>query len=286
MKGENHIDSFLEMMASERGASRNTIASYRSDLEKFADGGGMLEKRSAGDISRYMAGLSASGLSERSIARKFSALGQFYAFLYSEKIISENPCAGVEGPKTGASLPKFLSESEVTALLLAATGAREIAMLELLYASGLRVSELLGLKRNALRKGGEGVFLLVKGKGGKERMVPVGKKAAEAVAGYLAEHAGDFMFPGKGGKGGMTRQRFGQIMKDLAVKAGVSPDKVSPHVIRHSFASHLLHHGADLRLVQELLGHAQIATTQIYTHVQPGKLKEIVENKHPLGKML
>lgn len=283
-----HLESFLEMMSVERGSSLNTLESYRRDLSDFAENtkAGM-EDCTEKDIAKYMESLAGRGFSPRTRARRLSALKQFFLYLYVEKIRKDNPCADIDAPKIGRSLPKFLSEKEVDKLLeVAAEDLRLTAMLEVLYASGLRVSELIALKKNSIRNEGGDFFLIVKGKGDKERIVPVGGKAIAALKAYAfsKENKTIWLFPS--GKSHITRQRFGQLLKDLSIKAHIDPEKLSPHVLRHSFASHLLAHGADLRLVQELLGHEQIATTQIYTHVQNTKLNKLVNDHHPLAKDL
>ena len=279
-----HIESFLEMMSVERGSSKNTLESYKRDLLGFVE---FLETSPDNctelDIEKYMQYLAKMGLKSKSRARKLSSIKQFFTFLYIEKIRKDNPAANVEPPKLEKSLPKYLSLADVEKLLTeSAKDTRLNFMLELLYAAGLRVSELISLKKNSIRSEGGEYYVFVKGKGSKERIVPLGKHAVTAMENYLAENdVKDWLF--SSGKSHITRQRFGQLLKDLALKAGLNPEKVSPHVIRHSFASHMLEHGADLRLVQELLGHEQIATTQIYTHIQEKKLHEVVNTHHPLA---
>lgn len=280
------IESFLEMMSVERGSSANTLAAYQRDLDDFAESiKSTPETCTEAEIASYMQSLASRGFSSRTRARKLSSLKQFFMYLYTEKLRADNPASTVDAPKLEKSLPKYLSEKEVDALL--ATAAEDLrlkAMLELLYASGLRVTELISLKRTSLRKDGDDYFIMVKGKGSKERVVPVGSFAVEAINAYQIQkpNPSPWMFPS--GKSHLTRQRFGQLLKDLAIKAHIDPEKLSPHVLRHSFASHMLAHGADLRLVQELLGHEQIATTQIYTHIQSTKLHKLVEAHHPLAK--
>ena len=284
-----HLDSFLEMMSVERGSSRNTLESYMRDLEDFSLNILNIESCSKSEIEKYLQSLSRKGFAGRSIARKLSALKQLFTYLYIEKIRPDNPTANIEAPKLGRPLPKFLSIEEVTKLLdEAAKTPRINAMLEILYASGLRVSELIALKKNSIRQENGADYLFVKGKGSKERIVPLGSKAFEALTIYLkAEMPESWLFPSShdAKNSHISRQRFGQMLKELALNAGLDPKKISPHVLRHSFASHLLENGADLRLVQELLGHEQIATTQIYTHIQSKKLREIVNTKHPLAKI-
>lgn len=278
----NHIEYFLEMLVAERGAANNTVTAYKRDLLDFAEyirkSGKALEYVDGRGVEGYLEFLAASGVSAKTRSRKLSALRGLFAFLYSEKVRKDNPCDKIEAPKIGRSLPKFLSEEEVLKLLDGAKDLRLKSMLEILYASGLRVSELIGLKISSVKKEGGSYFLQVVGKGNKERIVPLGSAAVKALQEYLQtlEEDQGLLFP-------ITRQRFGQILKELAKEVGIDERKVSPHVIRHSFASHMLHHGADLRLVQKLLGHEMIATTQIYTHIQSEKLKEVVEKHHPLG---
>ncbi len=272
-----HIEAFLEMLSAERGAAVATLAAYRQDLRHYsaflaARGGDVVaaDRRAIGD---YLASLVDAGLSPSTSARRLSSLRQFHRFLCAEGVRGDDPCAGIDSPRRPRPLPKVLSEVEVTALLDAAgkrqgaRGTRLVALIEVLYATGLRVSELVGLPLSAF--GGDRRLLLVRGKGDKERLVPLGAPAAAALEAYLsvrgrflAEGADSaWLVPSRGGH--LTRRRFAQILGQLAVDAGIDPDKVSPHVLRHAFASHLLAHGADLRVVQEMLGHADIATTQI-----------------------
>ncbi len=251
------------------------------------------------DIERFFAELSRKRLSPATAARKLSALRQFYKFLYAEGRIKENPTAQLENPKRAAPLPKTLSVEEVDALLTAVAekaakkptlaNLRNLALIEVLYATGLRVSELVSLPRAGIE--GKTNFLIVRGKGGKERMVPLSKAAKKAVAGYLellkaCDRRNDsrWLFPSASRAGHLTRVRTFQIIKGLAAKAGLNPDKVSAHVLRHAFATHLLGGGADLRSVQKLLGHSDISTTQIYTHVLEERLKRLVAEKHPLSR--
>jgi len=301
------IEAFLEMMAAERGASDNTLASYRRDLEDAdayleAPCGGVF-KASAADIRKYLADMTARGFASTTQARKLSSLRQFFKFLYSEGMRDDDPTGVLDSPKKGRPLPKTLSESEMNALLeRAADEAREApagtparvaaqrlsTLLEMLYASGLRVSELVSLPlRVALR---DERFFTVRGKGGKERMVPLSAKAREAVALWLKERArhppfadSPWLFPAVSASGYLSRQVFARELKGLAGRAGISTAKISPHVLRHAFASHLLQNGADLRAVQQLLGHADISTTQIYTHVLEKRLQELVQKHHPLA---
>jgi integrase/recombinase XerD len=280
---DRHIEAFLEMMAAERGAARNTLAAYAADLADFA---GFAQGRGvapafgdAGLLQSYMASLGA--LAPRSAARRLSALRQFHRFLLREGVRPDDPTATLDSPRPGRALPKYLSEAEVEALLAAAT-RHPVAQagLEMLYATGLRVSELLSLRRAAVDRA-RGT-LIVRGKGGRERMVPLSTAARAAAAGM--PEAGAWLFPGRDPRRAMTRQGFALLLKQVALEAGIDPARVSPHVLRHSFASHLLARGADLRSLQTLLGHASIATTEIYTHVLSEHLRVLVETHHPLAK--
>lgn len=295
------LELFLEMLAAERGAAVNTLAAYRRDLEDFsaflAKRGVAVEAAAVGDLRAYFAGLDAAGLARRTAARRLSALRQFHGFLLREGWRADDPSALIDAPRLGRSLPKLLDEREVEAMLAAAharpgaAGARLAALLELLYATGLRVSELVGLPLAAI--GRDRRFLTVRGKGDKERMVPLSAPAAESLAAYLehrqrflpAGRASRWLFPSRGGSGHLTRQRLTQLLKELARDAGIDPAGISPHVLRHAFASHLLNHGADLRSVQQMLGHADISTTQIYTHVLDKRLEALVRDHHPLGRI-
>ncbi|MBO0710282.1 MAG: site-specific tyrosine recombinase XerD [Acetobacteraceae bacterium] len=283
---DRHIEAFLEMLAAERGAARNTLAAYAADLADFvafADARGSAPAHAdARLLQSYMAGLGAAGLSARTAARRLSALRQFHRFLLSEGVRGEDPTQVLDAPKLSRALPKYLSEPEVDALLGAASQKSPLARaaLEILYATGLRVSELLSLPRTALA--GDAAVLLVRGKGGKERIVPLSEAAREAVAALPA--SGRWLFPGRSRGSPMTRQGFALLLKQVALQAGLDPARVSPHVLRHSFASHMLARGADLRSLQLLLGHADIATTQIYTHVLAERLQRLVETHHPLAR--
>lgn len=297
--GARHIETFLEMLSAERGAAANTLEAYGRDLEHYAR---FLAARGldpaaggSGDIKDYLAKLGGAGLAPRSAARHLSALRQFHRFLYAEGLRADDPASVIESPRKGRVLPKILSEAEVEQLLRAAAekggpeGRRRAALLELLYATGLRVSELVTLPLAAVT--GDGAFLIVRGKGGKERMVPLNQAALQAVEVYQparvhflpAGQESRWLFPSRGRAGHLTRQRFGQILKQLAVEARIDPARVSPHVLRHAFASHLLAHGADLRSLQLMLGHADISTTQIYTHVLEERLRSLVLEHHPLA---
>lgn len=279
-----YIELYIEAIAAERGRSENTLAAYSSDLiaADTAISGGLMNA-SAADLMEYLASLPDKS---SSIARKASALRGFYKFLMLEKIISENPATDLEVPKREKLLPKLLTLDEIELLISSAGDTRNStrlrAMIELLYASGLRVSELCTLPTTAVL----GDRLLIHGKGAKERMVPMHAGAAAALAKWM-EIRGDidskYVFPSNGASGHITRDGFFKILKKCATLAGISPARVSPHVLRHSFASHLLAGGANLRAIQTMLGHEDIATTQIYTHVMPDRLIQTMENCHPLG---
>ncbi len=280
-----HIEAFLEMKSAERGAARNTLLAYRADLEDLS---ASLPDPSAADESAlrsYLAGLAASGLSPRTQARRLSCLRQFYHFLLRDGVREDDPTRRLDAPRQRAALPKFLSETEVDAMLAAAQlhprAEMLSAALEILYATGLRVTELLTLPRRALASDAE--LLLIKGKGGKERIVPLSDAAREAAR-PLLKAGGRYLFPGRDPKAPLTRQAFWRMLKEVAMGAGIEPGRVSPHVLRHSFASHMLARGADLRSLQVLLGHADIATTQIYTHVLAERLQQLVEAHHPLAQ--
>lgn len=303
------IDAFLEMLSAERGAARNTLDAYERDLKDFE---GFLSTRSKAldgattrDVRDYLEQLTAQGLSASTAARRLSALRQFHGFLFAEGIRKDDPCGSIEGPRRARPLPKTLTVEEVDALLAAARRAEDgrtqeelvlaykrarlVCLMEVLYATGLRVSELVGLPLTAVR--GEERFLAVSGKGGRERLVPLSETAREAIDAYLplrkvrlGDHVSPWLFPSRGRQGHLTRHRFAQLLKDLAIAAGLDPTRVSPHTLRHAFASHLLANGADLRAVQQMLGHADISTTQIYTHVLDERLKDLVQTHHPLAR--
>ncbi|GAN70176.1 site-specific tyrosine recombinase XerD [Acetobacter syzygii] len=300
MSGAGGVEFFLEMQAAERAAAPNTLAAYQSDLESCAQSllrvGQTLQTASADGLRDWLADLSAQGQSRRTVARRLSCIRQFYLFLLREGIRTDNPAEHLDSPQAEQSLPRFLSESEVLALLDAcvappdASAAKKRralvarAALELLYASGLRISELLVLPRQALA--GEQRMLSVRGKGGRERLVPLSESARQAVQALVQVDRAlnsPYLFPGREPTRAMTRQAFDRILHDVGLKAGLDPARLSPHVLRHSFATHLLAHGADLRALQMLLGHADIATTQIYTHVQTERLKQAVAQHHPLA---
>ncbi len=307
------VDAFLDMLTTERGAARNTRQAYWRDLadvSQFLKNSRSKEitKATADDIKAYLGDLSekthgagATKIAVRTVARRLSALRQFYRFLVSENLRQDDPTSAIESPKQGRSLPKTLSEQEVNALIKTAASngnaesIRLVCLLELLYATGLRVSELVGLPMSAI--GEEQKFMIVQGKAGRERMVPLTEAAQKALAKYLevrSQFAGGeaatgihakWVFPSKTSESGhLTRQRFAQLLKDLAKEAAIDEDRVSPHVLRHAFATHLLSNGADLRSVQKMLGHADIATTQIYTHILGENVKKTVQEKHPLAK--
>lgn len=295
-RSAHNLEAFLEMLAAERGAAANTIAAYRRDLEDAASvlGPSSFDDAAAADLDRYLSGLSAAGLSPRTTARRLSALRQYFQFLLTEGLREDDPTAGIDGPRLGRPLPKNLTQEQVDALLDAARaatgprGRRLLAIVELLYATGLRVSELADLPESALRADGA---MIVRGKGGKERMVPIGRMAADALQAYAPDRQGfasgkpsPWLFPSSGKNGRISRRRIGQMLDALAIEAGVDPAKVSPHVLRHAFATHLLANGADLRSVQELLGHADLSTTEIYTHVLDERLKSLVLERHPLAE--
>jgi len=304
------IDAFIEMLAAERGAAANTLEAYRRDLEHFAGflsaHGQSIAGARASDISGYLRALAAEGLAASSRARRLSALRQLYKFLVAEGRVAEDPVVGIQGPKIGQALPKTLSVAEVDRLIdtararIDATTGRDrfiavrlYCLLEMLYATGMRVSELVSLPRSVLQ--GDSRVLTIRGKGGRERLVPLNAAARAALDRYLAlGHDGEdglapmartrWLFPSKSAEGHLTRQRLGQELKELAIAAGIDPRRVSPHVLRHAFASHLLDRGADLRSVQKLLGHADISTTQIYTHVLEERLRRLVLDHHPLAR--
>ncbi|ANI77088.1 MULTISPECIES: tyrosine recombinase [Sphingobium] len=286
------IDRFLEMMAAERGASRNTLLAYRADLE----GAGSLLNGLSLATKDAIAGLAAAWaeLAASSVARKASALRAFYGFLEEEGLRADNPSSALPRPVTRRPLPKILSAQEVDSLFAlieqklavehpAPLDLRLSALIELLYGSGLRATELMSLPRRALAA--DRPFLILKGKGARERLVPISDRARAAVAAWLAHVPADspWLFPS--GKSHVSRIRLYQMVKQLAAAAGIAPERVSPHVLRHAFASHLLEGGADLRALQSMLGHADIGTTQIYTHVDSRRLVELVNSRHPLATM-
>ncbi len=298
--GDRHLGAFLEMMTAERGASRNTEDAYRRDLEQYLDDlarqGTDALRAEAGQTRHFIEGLAAAGLASRTQARKLSAVRQFHKFLLLEGLREDDPASTVDGPRQGRPLPKVLSFADVDALLVAARGVegwrgtRLVAMLEILYATGLRVSELVSLRRSQLSR--DGRIVTVRGKGDKERLVPVGGPARQAVEDWLPVRetvlekrgaSSPWLFPSRDPAKALTRDRFAKLLGELAVAAGIDPTRVSPHVLRHAFATHLLANGADLRSVQQMLGHSDISTTQIYTHVLEERLKSLVRDMHPLS---
>jgi integrase/recombinase XerD len=308
------VDSFLDMLTTERGAAMNTRQAYWRDLADFSlylrdrfkkevvDASGEEIKTYLDDLGNkiHVKGKNRNQIATRTVARRLSALRQFYRYLVSENIRRDDPTSAIDSPKQTRTLPKTLTEAEVSLLIKTAAQSggsdsnRLVCLLEMLYATGLRVSELVGLPLSAI--GEDMQFLMVAGKGGRERMVPLSEPAQKAVKIYLevrpqfiaADDKGNqsqWLFPSRTSESGhLTRQRFAQLLKDLADNAGIEAGKVSPHILRHAFATHLLANGADLRAVQKMLGHADIATTQIYTHIVGVKAKKTVETKHPLAK--
>jgi integrase/recombinase XerD len=301
------ISTFLDACAADLGAAKNTQLAYGRDLLDFAD---WLGRRGLGfavagreAVEDYLVNCDAQGLSKATRARRLSSIRQLYRFAFEEGWRADNPALRLSGPGRAQSLPKTLTEAEVTRLMDAArTRARnpvdrlrDTALFELLYATGLRVTELVGLPVAAVR--GDPRMILVRGKGDKERMVPLSTPARAALAEWLAQRDAEdeagrkagrapsrYLFPGDGRDGHLTRQYFHSLVKDVAVLAGISPSRVTPHVLRHAFATHLLAHGADLMVIQTLLGHADVATTEIYTHVLDDHLKDLVLTKHPLAR--
>lgn len=301
------IALFLDMLSSERGASPNTLAAYRHDLEdadhRLKQARASLETADTSALEALMRSLAKDGLSPATAARRLSALKRYYRFLLKEGVRGDDPTAGMKGPKRARALPKVLSEDEVSRLFDAAegiegpAGLRLVALLELLYSGGLRVSELVTLPLAAFSRAER--YLVVTGKGSKDRIVPLTPSALDAVAAWkqvredflpskaspLRSRAERHLFPSSSAKDGhLTRERFAQMLQDLAVKAGIDPSRVSPHVLRHAFATHLLANGADLRSLQTLLGHADVSTTEIYTHVLEARLKALMEDAHPLNR--
>ena len=307
-KGPSELALFLDMLTAERGAAAHTIEAYRRDLSEFlaflTAKGNTARTATPENLRAFLSGLARKGLAPTSRVRKLSAIRQFFRFLLAEGLRKDDPCSAIDSPRLPRPLPKILSFAEVETLLdtavhageRAADGAarrralRFYALLETLYATGLRVSELISLPRGVLTA--DDRVLTIKGKGGRERLVPLNDPARKALAAHFAVVEEDesnvrpkspWLFPSSGGAH-LTRQRFGQELKALAIAAGIEPARVSPHVLRHAFASHLLERGADLRTVQQLLGHADISTTQIYTHVIEERLRRLVEEHHPLAQ--
>ncbi len=299
-----YLEAFLEMLIAERGAAANTVASYRRDLADCArvlsgtKGAqtAVLDTADTAALRRYLKRLATRGMAPRTVARRISALRMFYRFLHAEGLRADDPTSVLESPRQGRALPKILSEDEVSALLAAASrrpgpdGVRLKALVELCYATGLRASELVGLPLAAVQR--DPRVIVVRGKGDRERMVPLNEAARAAVRAYLGvrdnyvrgDGGSPYLFPGRAGRP-MTRQRFFQLLKELAGAAGIEPRRVSPHVLRHAFATHLLNNEADLRSVQKMLGHADISTTQIYTHVLDERLRQLVNERHPLARI-
>lgn len=291
------LDQFLEMLVAEKGRAHNSLLAYSRDLNHFVETVGISYiSAEAEDIKSYLEALQKEGLKATTVARRLSAIRQLFLFMYRDGLRTDNPAANIESPRLAQPLPKLLSEQDVDQLLdtaekLAADGKLESlrlhALMETLYATGFRISELVTLPRRAV--GPDTAMIMVRGKGGRERMVPLGDKARLSIIAYLAaldakeKDQSPYLFPSRGKEGHLTRRRVGQLMKELAVAAGILPSAVSPHKLRHAFATHLLAHGADLRSVQQMLGHADISTTQIYTHVLEERLKKLVLNKHPLS---
>ncbi len=299
------VDLFLDMQAAEHGAGRNTLTAYRNDLADLTAhlhaGGRSIANASTKELRGFLVSLAERGLKPSSMARRLSALRQLFRFLYAEGKRTDDPAAVLEGPKRGRPLPKVLSIAEVDRLLKLAhadvedsklspsahlRAARLLCLLETVYATGLRVSELVALPASAARR--DQRMLVVRGKGGNERLVPLNQAAKRAMSDYLAlrsegKKQSKWLFPSFGEAGHLTRQHFARELKALGARCSIAGERLSPHVLRHAFASHLLHNGADLRVVQALLGHADISTTQIYTHVLEERLKQLVRDLHPLA---
>ncbi|MBB4568214.1 site-specific tyrosine recombinase XerD [Rhizobium leucaenae] len=305
-----HVEAFLEMMSAERGAAVNTLQSYERDLDDLhsflSERKVRMTEAGSNDLGAYLSGLSRQGFKPSSQARRLSAMRQFYKFLYAEGLRTDDPTGILDAPKKGRALPKTMGVDEVTRLLAQAEQEaavegpdqlqhlRMLVLLELLYATGMRVSELVSLPAKVLDQ--EGRFLMIRGKGNKERLVPLSQSAIAALTIYGRRQAleaanakqpaqeSPWLFPAASKQGYLPRQVFARDLKDLAIRAGLTPSLISPHVMRHAFASHLLANGADLRVVQELLGHSDISTTQIYTHVLEERLHQLVQTHHPLAK--
>lgn len=307
MTAQNWVAAFLETMAAERGAAANTLAAYDRDLTHAADwlsgNGTNYADAKRKDIEAYLVFCDQQGLSRATRARRLSAIKQLYRFAFEEGLRSDNPAVQISGPGRDKRLPKTLSIADVDLLLTAsetfgrseADHLRNRCLMQVLYATGMRVSELVSLPISAAR--GDPQMVLVRGKGGKERLVPLSPPARDALAAWVAQRDADdsalrdlglpvnpYLFPSRGKSGHLTRHAFYMLIKDIAVAAGVSPGTVTPHTLRHAFATHLLQNGADLRAIQTLLGHADVATTEIYTHVLEERLKDLVLSHHPLAK--
>jgi integrase/recombinase XerD len=304
------VSAFLEMMSAERGASRNTLAAYTRDLDLYA--GFMaarqqpLDGAGSEDIRAFLASMQAEGLSKATVSRRLSAVRQLHKFAYAEGVTGDDPATVISSPSRDRGLPKVMSVGQADRLLASVRGGvaaarddrargkavRLACLIEVLYATGLRVSELVSLTVGMVS--GDDRFITVRGKGGRERLVPLSPLARQAISQWLAElkqatdgrdlPAGQVLFPSRGKEKHLTRQHFALLLKDAARQAGLDAEAISPHVLRHAFASHLLQGGADLRAVQQMLGHADISTTQIYTHVLPEKLRDVVETHHPLAR--
>ena len=309
MKEFHLVEAFLEMMSAERGAAKNTLSNYTNTLERYLnylmDENTSPSKAQTKSIESYLRHLTDEGLSASTQAMHLSSIRQFHKFLFAEGIRKDDPCSTVDSPKLGRPLPKIMSIEEVDQLIGLAEqeandkkgsaakklrAARLYALIEMLYASGLRVSELISLPKTAANASGK--FLTIVGKGNKERIVPLSDKCKQAITLYMSHmksgskgEESKFLFPANSATGHYARQVFARDLKELALRAGLDAAKISPHIMRHAFASHLLQNGADLRSVQQLLGHADISTTQIYTHVLDERLKQLVEEHHPLGKV-
>jgi len=311
LNAAHHIDAFLEMMAAERGASENTLAAYTRDLEGWnaalSKSGKSILTCGTGALEAVLSSWAKAGLAPSTAARKLSALKQFCLFAQMDGLRKDNPAHSLRGPKQGRGLPKILSHDDIDALFTAVEadvsvkGVRLNTQLEILYAGGLRVSELVSLKLGTAARviqADATPCLTIRGKGDKERLVPLTGAAVRAIGAWLTvreqtlpksvlakTRAEDFLFPSSGKTGHMTRERFAQLLKQLARDAGLDASRISPHTLRHAFATHLLERGADLRAVQTLLGHADIATTQIYTHVLDAQMQQLVEDHHPLASL-
>ncbi len=292
------LDIFLEMMLAERGSSKHTITAYQKDVETFFKFAKKEEKEiTRDDIKKFLTYLNSYQMSARTQARKLSSLREFFKFLYSERIRNDIPTEDIESPKIEKTLPKYLSEVEIISLfgtlkeIERENKIRLIALLELDYATGMRVSELVSLPLSTFNPKQE--YLVIKGKGEKERIVPINENAKKALIEYLkirdiylkGGRESKWMFPSSSKSGHLTRDGFFKMIKEIAVKAGIEPKKVSPHVLRHSFASHLIAHNANLLSVQQMLGHSDVRTTEIYTHILDDRLKELVNSAHPLSKI-
>ena len=294
---DKRIESFLQVIVAEQGASSRTVSAYRHDLQDLAaflrTKQVALHKAKRQDLQDYMHIIVKNGLSARTQARRLSAMHEFYRFLYSEEVRDDNPTDLLDGPKIRKSLPKYLNEKEINQLIESGRkkDLRLGVLLEVAYASGMRVSELVELPTSAVLQ--EGQMIMVTGKGGKQRMVPLNDMARIALDNWLFQRenylkrgrSSKWLFPSKSSTGHYTRDAFFKALKELAVSVNIEPKRVSPHVLRHSFASHLIAHDADLRSVQQMLGHSDIATTEIYTHVMEDRLKKIISEKHPLSNI-